>query len=262
MSGILFMIVMGKASIGHRIIALISPSYARRANPLTSSISEHASTPWGSLFNDMHYSLVFAPLGAIVLLANKPNNSKLFGVLYCVVSTYFASVMIRLKMVAGPSAAVLTGAGFSYILANMSQSVKEAGADLLFRLKLRNTAPIKKSKIPVEFSIIGIYLVGYLLCRAIFHGSVTSAQSFINTGITREVSFTNGGRHIIDELREGYYWLRTNTDKDATVMSWWDYGYQIAGLGNRSTVVDNNTWNKTHIGRVGMVVPKLKLGLQ
>ena len=35
-------------------------------------------------------------------------------------------------------------------------------------------------------------------------------------------------------------------------MSWWDYGYQIAGMGNRTTIVDNNTWNKTHIGRVGM----------
>lgn len=243
--------------MGHRIVALISPSYARRANPLTSSISEHASTPWGSLFNDMHYSLVFAPLGAIILLAHKPNNSKLFGALYCVVSTYFASVMIRLKMVAGPSAAVLTGAGFSYVLAGMSQSVKENLAALFYKLKWRHTAPVRKSKIPVEFAIVGIYLIAYLLCRAIFHGTVTSAQSFINTGITREVSFNNGGRFIIDELREGYYWLRTNTDKDATVMSWWDYGYQIAGLGNRSTVVDNNTWNKTHIGRVGMVVFRL-----
>jgi len=35
-------------------------------------------------------------------------------------------------------------------------------------------------------------------------------------------------------------------------MSWWDYGYHISGMGNRTTIVDNNTWNKTHIGRVGM----------
>lgn len=37
-------------------------------------------------------------------------------------------------------------------------------------------------------------------------------------------------------------------------MSWWDYGYQIAGMGNRTTIVDNNTWNKTHIARVGMTL--------
>lgn len=36
-------------------------------------------------------------------------------------------------------------------------------------------------------------------------------------------------------------------------MSWWDYGYQIAGFSNRTTIVDNNTWNFTHISTVGKV---------
>jgi len=36
-------------------------------------------------------------------------------------------------------------------------------------------------------------------------------------------------RNILDDFREAYYWLRQNTPEDATVMSWWDYGYQIAG---------------------------------
>lgn len=34
------------------------------------------------------------------------------------------------------------------------------------------------------------------------------------------------------------------------VMSWWDYGYQIAGMANRTTLVDNNTWNNSHIAMV------------
>jgi len=34
-------------------------------------------------------------------------------------------------------------------------------------------------------------------------------------------------------------------------MSWWDYGYQIAGMADRPTLVDNNTWNNTHIATVG-----------
>ncbi len=31
----------------------------------------------------------------------------------------------------------------------------------------------------------------------------------------------------------------------------WDYGYQITGMGNRTIIVDNNTWNNTHIATVG-----------
>lgn len=37
-------------------------------------------------------------------------------------------------------------------------------------------------------------------------------------------------------------------------MSWWDYGYQIAGLGNRTVIVDNNTWNNSHIATVGLAM--------
>lgn len=54
--------------------------------------------------------------------------------------------------------------------------------------------------------------------------------------------------------REAYYWLWQNTPPDAKVMSWWDYGYQIAGMANRTTLVDNNTWNNSHIALVGMAM--------
>ncbi len=57
-------------------------------------------------------------------------------------------------------------------------------------------------------------------------------------------------RSILDDFREAYYWLRLNTDQHARVMSWWDYGYQIAGMANRTTLVDNNTWNNSHIALV------------
>lgn len=45
--------------------------------------------------------------------------------------------------------------------------------------------------------------------------------------------------------------------QDAKVMSWWDYGYQITAMANRTILVDNNTWNNTHISRVGQVGPSL-----
>lgn len=62
-------------------------------------------------------------------------------------------------------------------------------------------------------------------------------------------------RNILDDFREAYYWLRQNTDEHARVMSWWDYGYQIAGMANRTTLVDNNTWNNSHIALVSRIHP-------
>lgn len=54
-------------------------------------------------------------------------------------------------------------------------------------------------------------------------------------------------------VSQAYYWLRQNTPENAKVMSWWDYGYQITAMANRTILVDNNTWNNTHISRVGQV---------
>lgn len=61
-------------------------------------------------------------------------------------------------------------------------------------------------------------------------------------------------RTILDDFREAYFWLRQNTGDKARVMSWWDYGYQIAGMGNKTTLVDNNTWNNSHIALVSMLL--------
>jgi dolichyl-diphosphooligosaccharide--protein glycosyltransferase len=38
------------------------------------------------------------------------------------------------------------------------------------------------------------------------------------------------------------------------VLSWWDYGYQITGIGNRTTLADGNTWNHEHIATIGYML--------
>jgi dolichyl-diphosphooligosaccharide---protein glycosyltransferase len=61
----------------------------------------------------------------------------------------------------------------------------------------------------------------------------------------------DGERVIIDDFREAYWWLRDRTPEDARVMAWWDYGYQINGVANRTTIADGNTWNHEHIALLG-----------
>mmetsp|Transcript_50337 Transcript_50337/g.131019 ORF Transcript_50337/g.131019 Transcript_50337/m.131019 type:complete len:775 (-) Transcript_50337:705-3029(-) len=62
---------------------------------------------------------------------------------------------------------------------------------------------------------------------------------------------TRGQTVVIDDYREAYHWLRDHTAEDARVMAWWDYGYQINGVGNRTTIADGNTWNHEHIALLG-----------
>jgi dolichyl-diphosphooligosaccharide--protein glycosyltransferase len=81
-----------------------------------------------------------------------------------------------------------------------------------------------------------------------------SAMAYSSPSIVMSSQMRDGSRVIQDDFREAYYWLRQNTHKRATVASWWDYGYQITSLTNRTVIVDNNTWNNTHIATVGLML--------
>ena len=80
-----------------------------------------------------------------------------------------------------------------------------------------------------------------------------TSEAYSSSSIVLASNQHDGSRIIFDDFREAYYWLRQNTPEDAKVMSWWNYGYQITAMANRTILVDNNTWNNTHISSVGQV---------
>jgi dolichyl-diphosphooligosaccharide--protein glycosyltransferase len=85
-----------------------------------------------------------------------------------------------------------------------------------------------------------------------FHAvSHQMAQGMSNPQIMIKAQLRDGTMVMVDDYREAYWWLRDRTPKDARVMAWWDYGYQITGIGNRTTIADGNTWNHEHIATLG-----------
>merc|ERR1712130_1048078 len=84
-----------------------------------------------------------------------------------------------------------------------------------------------------------------------YHSTFATSNMYSSPSIILTGRKADGSPHVIDDWREAYYWLRQNTNPDTAIMSWWDYGYQIAGMADRPTVIDNNTWNNTHIALVG-----------
>lgn len=90
-----------------------------------------------------------------------------------------------------------------------------------------------------------------LLFQYVRHAIWATSEAYSSPSIVLSARGRDGERIFFDDYRAGYYWLRQNTPDDAKIMSWWDYGYQISGMGNRTVIVDNNTWNNTHIATVG-----------
>ncbi|KAK9269232.1 hypothetical protein L1049_001002 [Liquidambar formosana] len=104
--------------------------------------------------------------------------------------------------------------------------------------------------LPLEASIIAILLLVLLGAFYVVHCVWAAAEAYSAPSIVL-TSYSNDGLHVFDDFREAYAWLSHNTEVDDKVASWWDYGYQTTAMANRTVIVDNNTWNNTHIATVG-----------
>ena len=85
----------------------------------------------------------------------------------------------------------------------------------------------------------------FVLVIFVLHCTWATSTAYSSPSVVLSSRGPDGSATVIDDFREAYYWLRQNTPQDAVVMSWWDYGYQIAGMADRPTLVDNNTWNNS-----------------
>ncbi|PVU97755.1 hypothetical protein BB559_001926 [Furculomyces boomerangus] len=110
------------------------------------------------------------------------------------------------------------------------------------------------SKFP---KVVQLFVTGgivALLTLFQIHSTWVTSNAYSSPSVILSSSDSSGNRVIIDDFREAYNWISQNTKEDAKIMSWWDYGYQLAGMANRTTFVDNNTWNNTHIATVGKIL--------
>jgi dolichyl-diphosphooligosaccharide--protein glycosyltransferase len=80
------------------------------------------------------------------------------------------------------------------------------------------------------------------------------AEGFAGPGIVWQAQLQDGTPVMVDDQLKGYQWLKKNTPEDARVLAWWDYGYQITGIGNRTSLADGNTWNHEHIATIGRIL--------
>ncbi|XP_028781101.1 dolichyl-diphosphooligosaccharide--protein glycosyltransferase subunit STT3A [Neltuma alba] len=104
--------------------------------------------------------------------------------------------------------------------------------------------------LPLGTSIIAIFLLMLLGAFYVVHSVWAAAEAYSAPSIVL-TSRSHDGLHVFDDFREAYAWLSHNTEVDDKVASWWDYGYQTTAMANRTVIVDNNTWNNTHIATVG-----------
>ncbi|KAL6746882.1 oligosaccharyl transferase [Haematococcus lacustris] len=255
-----------------RSLSLLDPTYASRFIPIIASVSEHQPPSWTSYVMDLHALVLFVPAGIIACLTRR-SDGALFLVLYGVTAAYFSGVMVRLMLVLAPATCCLAAVAISDLLTACCAALKtgwkttasppaqpatgeeggKAAAVDTTPTKAAAPASAPPARQPLSSLASGgmLVLVGALLSLYVFHCIHASSDMYSSPSVVLVSQTRDGGTHVFDDFREAYAWLRHNTHPDAKVASWWDYGYQTTAMANRTVIVDNNTWNNTHIATVG-----------
>merc|ERR1711976_250551 len=230
-----------------RFYSLLDPSYAKNNIPIIASVSEHQPTTWSSFYFDLQMMVFLFPAG-LYFCFKKLTDANIFIIMYGVTSIYFAGVMVRLMLVLAPVMCILSGIAVSSILTTFMRNLDVSRKDKKSR-KADANYPVKNEVATGVVLMMSIFLLTYT-----FHCTWVTSEAYSSPSIVLSARSNDGGRIIFDDFREAYYWLRHNTPENSKVMSWWDYGYQITAMANRTILVDNNTWNNTHISRVGQAM--------
>ena len=250
-----------------RFYSLFDTGYAKIHIPIIASVSEHQPTAWPAFFFDLNFMIWLFPAG-VYLCFRELKDEHVFVVIYAVFASYFAGVMVRLMLTLTPIVCVAAALAVSTILdiflkldspsapedqpsgGAQAEPIKSA-ASIIMPGALRSArAPVIGIYSTVSKATAVATMTTYLLLF-VLHCTWVTSNAYSSPSVVLASKLPNGNQHIIDDYREAYYWLRQNTPDDAKIMSWWDYGYQIGGMADRATLVDNNTWNNTHIATVG-----------
>ena len=249
-----------------RFYSLWDTGYAKIHIPIIASVSEHQPTAWPAFFFDLNLMIWLFPAG-VYMCFQQLKDEHVFVVIYAVLASYFAGVMVRLMLTLTPVVCIAAALAISSVLDTYlvaenpvpkeTQPNGQAAGDTV-----KNAAEmIKDSLRSTRKPVLGIYsyiskasvvgaVTSYLLLF-VLHCTWVTSNAYSSPSVVLASKLPDGSQHIIDDYREAYYWLRQNTPDKAKIMSWWDYGYQIGGMADRPTLVDNNTWNNTHIATVG-----------
>ncbi|MER3602241.1 MAG: hypothetical protein C4339_05940 [Nitrososphaerota archaeon] len=220
-----------------RYLSVVAP-LQRGQNALVESVAEHLTPSGADYLYNFGPFLLLALLGAVVALRRRSNDDML-ALSIGIFGIYSSSSFSRLLVFAALAAALLGGLGLSSLM----KALAAAGA------KLRQASSAYRLLAGLLLALLlAFFFVNPFYSRGGVSGWVVDAD--VPTSIASAAVPIRAAQPIEDWL-QALAWIRQNTPTDAIIASWWDYGYWINVMGNRTVLVDNATLNSTKIAEVG-----------
>jgi dolichyl-diphosphooligosaccharide--protein glycosyltransferase len=237
-----------------RYLNAINP-FLSAQNPLTASVAEHFTPTIVDYFIDYSVLMMFAGFG-IWMAFRKRNDMTIFALILGITGLYVSATFARLLVFSSIGIIVLASMGLYDLTRIFMERYSSSGSlpetqhkTARGREKKRigrlQSKPSKNRPVVMSFAVALIFLLTVPMFYPPNISWVTSADV--------PPSIANGGtgyRLQVADWIDALNWISANTPEDSVVASWWDYGYWITTLANRTSLADNATINQTRIAEL------------
>ena len=238
-----------------KFISVLNPAARLGAGPvqqLVQSVAEHRPAAWGSFYYDLGIGAFFVPVGLFFAVQN-PTNRNIFLCIFGLTSIYFASSMVRLTLLMAPAFCLLWALALVRLLGPFITILKEV--PVIPRRRMRLETHVGK-----EFSGAFMLMIFLLLTFTFVLPSSSPGATFprVLDHAYSPTTIAAGSLPIkppepVADWINALYWMRVNLSSTDVVACWWDYGYWITTIANKTTLADNGTVNVTQIVQIGLM---------
>ena len=174
-------------------------------------------------------------------LHNRITNDMIaFALIIGMLGVYISSAFVRLEIFASLSVIILASLGLSIISSNIFMSSTST------KKKIQN-----QKGVILKTSYVAV-IVFLLIMPMIFPANI----NWVN-GSKGPPTILNGGTSFniaTNDWLDSLEWIKNNTPPDAVIASWWDYGYWITTMGERTSLADNATLSTDRIKRLAQML--------
>ena len=212
-----------------RYLNAVNP-FLTSEDPLTDSVSEHMTTQLSLSYSLLSVLIIFAVIGIWLIFTKKStllkNDMRIFILISSILAIYVSSAFVRLEVFASFAIIILGSIGLSILF---KQTYEKSGKTYL--------------KIIFSCVILILFIMPWTFPIENSQARWADFQPSILNGATSS-NFSS------DDWIVSMNWLKENTESDAVIAAWWDYGYWITALSDRTTLIDNATLSDFQIKKV------------
>lgn len=217
--------------------------------PLVESVAEHFTPTLVEYFTDYSILIMFAGFGALMAFRRR-NDMSIFALIIGITGVYVSATFARLLVFSSIGIILLAGLG----LYEITRTIMNYKAIEPSHKKKRKVEGEKTSQMDRPIKIVYAVIVVILISIPVLDNGVLYPQNS-NWLSSADIppSIANGGtgfRVKTNDWINALNWISTDTSSNSVITSWWDYGYWITTLGNRTSLADNATINQTRIATI------------